>query len=178
MALGSGNPNNPPAASSTSETSTATTASDTNPVQNSQARGNTQTQPTTATYTRSTARPHVQISQHALHAFDPFLPCNSHHVGRRRHNATNNSGANNTTQPRASADTDSAPTEESRTDDSLNLDPGQLLFNIAQSIIGSVRMNQSGTRTEPTPPAPAPLPTMPNPVLVTSSPITPTPRVS
>ncbi|KAJ8919800.1 hypothetical protein NQ315_006329 [Exocentrus adspersus] len=53
--------------------------------QNSQARGNTQTNPTTATHTRSTPRPHVQLAQQAVQGgFDPFLPCNSHHISRRR----------------------------------------------------------------------------------------------
>lgn len=53
--------------------------------QNSQARGNTQTNPTTATHTRSTPRPHVHLAQQAMQGgFDPFLPCNSHHVTHRR----------------------------------------------------------------------------------------------
>ncbi|XP_063235178.1 large proline-rich protein BAG6 isoform X2 [Bacillus rossius redtenbacheri] len=60
--------------------------------QNSQARGNTATHPTTATQTRSTSRPHVHLAPSAVHSalgtsnFDPFLPCNSHHIrsGRRR----------------------------------------------------------------------------------------------
>lgn len=48
-----------------------------------QARGNTATNPTTATHTRSTPRPHVHLAQQAMQAgFDPFLPCNSHHVAR------------------------------------------------------------------------------------------------
>lgn len=51
---------------------------------NSQARGNTQTHPTTATQTRSTSRPHEHLAQHAMQGFDPFLPCNSHHIHRRR----------------------------------------------------------------------------------------------
>lgn len=55
------------------------------PTQNSQARGNTQTNPTTATHTRSTPRPHVHLAQQAMQGgFDPFLPCNSHHISRRR----------------------------------------------------------------------------------------------
>ncbi|KAG5900468.1 hypothetical protein JTB14_010882 [Gonioctena quinquepunctata] len=56
--------------------------------QNSQARGNTQTNPTTATHTRSTPRPHVHLAQQAMQGgFDPFLPCNSHHISRRRRHA-------------------------------------------------------------------------------------------
>lgn len=71
--------------------------------QNSQARGNTQTHPTTATHTRSTPRPHVHLAQQAMQGgFDPFLPCNSHHVTHRRRlqahittaSATQNLGAN------------------------------------------------------------------------------------
>lgn len=53
--------------------------------QNSQARGNTATHPTTSTQTRSTSRPHVHLAPAAMQGlsstnFDPFLPCNSHHV--------------------------------------------------------------------------------------------------
>lgn len=73
--------------------------------QNSQARGNTQTNPTTSTQTRSTARPHVHLSSHAMQGFDPFLPCNSHHVAPRRRapqsrtSVPNNNAANRPTQP-------------------------------------------------------------------------------
>lgn len=55
-------------------------------------RSNVGTHPTTATQTRSTSRPHVfQQQSHPVgvgmsigHSFDfdPFLPCNSHHVRR------------------------------------------------------------------------------------------------
>ncbi|KAJ9592525.1 hypothetical protein L9F63_015798, partial [Diploptera punctata] len=53
--------------------------------QNSQARGNTATHPTTSTQTRSTSRPHVHLAPATVQGlgstnFDPFLPCNSHHV--------------------------------------------------------------------------------------------------
>ncbi|CAH1963100.1 unnamed protein product [Acanthoscelides obtectus] len=73
-------------------TATASTAASTEgqataqqPGQNTQARGTSQTQPTTATHTRSTARPHVHLAQQAVQAgFDPFLPCNSHHISRAR----------------------------------------------------------------------------------------------
>lgn len=50
--------------------------------QNSQARGNTQTHPTTSTHTRSTSRPQVHLAQHAMQGFDPFLPCSSHHLNK------------------------------------------------------------------------------------------------
>lgn len=64
----------------------------TNSGQNSQTRGNTETHPTTSTQTRTTSRTHV-FHQHAqalgvgvglAHSldFDPFLPCNSHHIRR------------------------------------------------------------------------------------------------
>ncbi|XP_047104408.1 large proline-rich protein BAG6 isoform X2 [Schistocerca piceifrons] len=61
--------------------------------QNSQARGNTATYPTTATQTRSTSRPHVHLAPAAVpglgsNYFDPFLPCNSHHIRSRRRGAS------------------------------------------------------------------------------------------
>lgn len=66
--------------------------------QNSQARGNTQTNPTTATSTRSTPRPHVHLAQQAMQGgFDPFLPCNSHHISRRRVPTAQPSAATGTT---------------------------------------------------------------------------------
>lgn len=61
-------------------------------------RSNTGTHPTTATQTRSTSRPHV--FHHHAHPvglgmsiglgldFDPYLPCNSHHVYRTPTSAT------------------------------------------------------------------------------------------
>ncbi|XP_064215917.1 large proline-rich protein BAG6 isoform X2 [Tribolium castaneum] len=67
------------------QSSQATPSQQTASGQNSQARGNTQTNPTTATHTRSTPRPHVHLAQQAMQGgFDPFLPCNSHHVTHRR----------------------------------------------------------------------------------------------
>ncbi|KAF2896772.1 hypothetical protein ILUMI_09390, partial [Ignelater luminosus] len=87
------------ATSDSSQASSTAGAARTTPFQNSQARGNTQTQPTTATHTRSTARPHVHLSQHAMQGFDPFLPCNSHHVTpRRRINQQANNQQQNSTQ--------------------------------------------------------------------------------
>ncbi|KAJ8968599.1 hypothetical protein NQ317_004415 [Molorchus minor] len=78
----------PPASTAESAQSTQSNTAQpapTAPGQNSQARGNTQTNPTTATHTRSTPRPHVHLAQQAMQAgFDPFLPCNSHHISRRR----------------------------------------------------------------------------------------------
>lgn len=74
------NPTTPPA----TETTQSNISTNQTTGQNSQARGNTQTNPTTSTQTRSTARPHVHLSSHAMQGFDPFLPCNSHHVTPRR----------------------------------------------------------------------------------------------
>lgn len=82
--------------------------------QNSQARGNTATHPTTSTQTRSTSRPHVQLAPAALqglgsNSFDPFLPCNSHHLNspRRRSRPQQQSTANAAPEQQAQA---SAPT--------------------------------------------------------------------
>nr|CAH7729714.1 unnamed protein product [Callosobruchus chinensis] len=75
----------PTTASATTAATTEGQAASQQAGQNTQARGNSQTQPTTATHTRSTARPHVHLAQQAVQAgFDPFLPCNSHHISRRR----------------------------------------------------------------------------------------------
>lgn len=52
--------------------------------QSFQGRGNATTTTTSSTHTRSTPRPHVHLAQHAMQGFDPFLPCNSHHVSHRR----------------------------------------------------------------------------------------------
>lgn len=88
--------------------------------QNSQARGNTQTNPTTSTSTRSTprnfanSRPHVHLHQQAMQGgFDPFLPCNSHHISRPRERpstqqqtatpTTNNSTGSNNSRPHPDA---------------------------------------------------------------------------
>lgn len=95
----------PQAPPSTTVTSSENTSSSTNSSQtssntgsniNSQARSNTQTHPTTSTQTRSTPRPHVHLAQHTMQGFDPFLPCNSHHIRRRRvgQNLTQNAGIN------------------------------------------------------------------------------------
>lgn len=86
-------PSAPPAESATTNTTTSAT-NQTASGQNSQARGNTQTNPTTSTHTRSTSRPHVHLAQHAMQGFDPFLPCNSHHVTSRRRIHIQNVGQN------------------------------------------------------------------------------------
>ncbi|XP_044253618.1 large proline-rich protein BAG6 isoform X2 [Tribolium madens] len=75
----------PSSSADSAQSSQATPSQQTASGQNSQARGNTQTNPTTATHTRSTPRPHVHLAQQAMQGgFDPFLPCNSHHVTHRR----------------------------------------------------------------------------------------------
>uniref|UniRef100_A0A1B6ED57 Large proline-rich protein BAG6 n=1 Tax=Clastoptera arizonana TaxID=38151 RepID=A0A1B6ED57_9HEMI len=86
------------------------------PGQNSQARGNTATHPTTATQTRSTSRPHVHLTP-AMQgiggsSFDPFLPCNSHHIRstRRRasHQQTSSANGQPLSQPQSSSTAQSA----------------------------------------------------------------------
>ncbi|CAH1179566.1 unnamed protein product [Phaedon cochleariae] len=83
------------------------------PGQTSTARGNTQTHPTTATHTRVTPRPHVHLAQQAMQGgFDPFLPCNSHHISRRRtahHFHPANATAAATAAPANSAPGESQP---------------------------------------------------------------------
>lgn len=78
-------PSAPPAENSTANQTPQANVSSSQPTgQNSQARGNTSTNPTTSTHTRTSSRPHVHLAQHAMQGFDPFLPCNSHHVTNRR----------------------------------------------------------------------------------------------
>lgn len=95
-AAGAANATAPPTESTQPNLSTNQTTG-----QNSQARGNTQTNPTTSTQTRSTSRPHVHLSSHAMQGFDPFLPCNSHHVTPRRRVQQSRSAPpnNNTSRP-------------------------------------------------------------------------------
>ncbi|KAF5302679.1 hypothetical protein FQA39_LY10175 [Lamprigera yunnana] len=119
----------------TTSASTTTTTTDggaarVNAFQNSQARGNTQTQPTTATHTRSTARPHVHFSQHSVQGFDPFLPCSSHHLNRRRNIAFRSASR---TQGGTTAQNNRQSGEEPR-----NVDPSNPFFNILRRIINTV----------------------------------------
>ncbi|XP_076230887.1 uncharacterized protein LOC143177027 isoform X3 [Calliopsis andreniformis] len=91
----------------------------TNAGQSTQARSNVDTHPTTATQTRSTSRPHIFHQQtHPLGVgmsmgqgldFDPFLPCNSHHV--RRTSTTTSSTVTSTSQ---GTRTSQAPTTETQ----------------------------------------------------------------
>lgn len=108
---------------SSNQTST-TTAAGTNV--NSQARVTTQTHPTTSTQTRSTPRPHVHLAQHTMQGFDPFLPCNSHHIRRRRH--ANNASQVNTTV--------TGPNLEAEVQN--NNQPTNTLYNILQGFLRTV----------------------------------------
>ncbi|CAL7944886.1 unnamed protein product [Xylocopa violacea] len=91
----------------------------TNAGQSTQARSNVGTHPTTATQTRSTSRPHVFHQQtHPLGVgmsigpafdFDPFLPCNSHHV--RRTSTTTSSTVTSTSQGTRTSQTNTAETQ-------------------------------------------------------------------
>ncbi|KAK8749785.1 hypothetical protein OTU49_015541, partial [Cherax quadricarinatus] len=89
--------------SSTNNSSSASTVSSasgpgvqsTGPGRNSQAAGNSGTSTTNVTQTRVTHRPHVHVTPlnvpgMGMNQFDPFLPCQSHHIRpatRRRHQA-------------------------------------------------------------------------------------------
>ncbi|XP_029055080.2 large proline-rich protein BAG6 isoform X1 [Osmia bicornis bicornis] len=91
----------------------------TNAGQSTQARSNVGTHPTTATQTRSTSRPHVFHQQaHPLGVgmsigqafdFDPFLPCNSHHVRR-----TSTTSSNTVTSTSQSTQTSQTATSETQ----------------------------------------------------------------
>lgn len=100
----------------TSATMDSTSA---NPVQSTQARSNVGTHPTTATQTRSSSRPHVFHQQYAHSLgvgmsmaqgleFDPFLPCNSHHV---RRTPTSTPNVNTTTQSTRASQTPAQDTQ-------------------------------------------------------------------
>ncbi|CAH1389157.1 unnamed protein product [Nezara viridula] len=116
--------------SSSSSTSQPSASTDSN-VTNSQARGNTTTQPTTSTQTRSTTRPHVHITpgfqgMGVPGFFDPFLPCNSHHIhGTRRRaegqEATANSNTNSSTSQSTGTSTESPPRAASEAPSVVNL---------------------------------------------------------
>lgn len=125
------------------------------PFQNSQARGNTQTQPTTATHTRSTPRPHVHLAQHAMQGFDPFLPCNSHHVTRRRPPTIGVTTQANQQNQQPNTNTNQTATEgsnETRTPEQ------NTLYNIMRTIINTVHnayATQQSTPSSIPPTAPA-----------------------
>ncbi|XP_068228771.1 large proline-rich protein BAG6-like isoform X2 [Palaemon carinicauda] len=85
------------ASSSSSSTTNSTSNSGVQrgrPGRNSQATGNSGTSTTNVTQTRVTHRPHVHVTPlnvpgMGMNQFDPFLPCQSHHIirPRRRHHA-------------------------------------------------------------------------------------------
>ncbi|XP_029165943.1 large proline-rich protein bag6-B [Nylanderia fulva] len=103
------NPRNPPVTAAGAQQSVPTSidSGNTNAGQSTQARSNTGTHPTTATQTRSTSRPHV--FHHHAHPvglgmsiglgldFDPYLPCNSHHVYRTSANTASSTTSGMTT---------------------------------------------------------------------------------
>ncbi|XP_053976344.1 large proline-rich protein BAG6 [Hylaeus volcanicus] len=101
------------------QTVTSSLDGNTNAGQSTQARSNVGTHPTTATQTRSTSRPHVFHQQaHSLGVgmsigqgldFDPFLPCNSHHV--RRTSTTTSSTVTSTPQGTRTARTSTPETQ-------------------------------------------------------------------
>lgn len=110
--------------------------------QNSQARGNTQTNPTTATQTRSTARPHVHLAQHAMQGFDPFLPCNSHHVRRRI-------STRNIPQQQGNPNNNSRPQQNAAANVANQFNP---IYNIVNGILSSfqnVYNRQRGNQQHP-----------------------------
>ncbi|XP_044762734.1 large proline-rich protein BAG6 isoform X2 [Coccinella septempunctata] len=108
----------PTAARQTSATS-APPLTPTPPAQNSQARGNNQTNPTSSTQTRSTPRPHVHLHhQNIPSGFDPYLPCHSHHVSRRRVFNESSSTSASAAQNQSSSET---PTARVRVEERQNL---------------------------------------------------------
>lgn len=121
--------------------------------QNSQARGNTQTNPTTSTHTRSTPRPHVHLSQHAMQGFDPFLPCSSHHISHRRRAHLRNQSNNNNARAQTNGNT--------------NNNFGRV-YNIVQGVLSSLqnmydrRASTGSNGTPPTTSASTATPNQPN----------------
>lgn len=108
--------------------------------QNSQARGNTQTNPTTATHTRSTPRPHVHLAQQAMQGgFDPFLPCNSHHISRRRLYQANVAPASNTTANQQNSTQNNATRQETPPSGRTATGQNQNILNFINGIFDSIR---------------------------------------
>ncbi|XP_056647813.1 large proline-rich protein bag6-B isoform X2 [Diorhabda sublineata] len=139
----------PTPAQSTQRTTTTTTSSGqtatSTPNQPTQIRVNAQTANTTSTNTRATSRPHVHLAQQAMQGgFDPFLPCNSHHISRRRVQPQA------TTAPTASAtpnsNTSNAPSSNetpAASGDQRNVQ--QNIMNLLSGMYDSLR-SQSDTR--------------------------------
>lgn len=118
---------------------------------NSQARGNTQTHPTTSTQTRSTSRPHVHLAQHTMQGFDPFLPCNSHHIRHRRRIVPTATGTTTAAAPNA---------DGTGGDQQNNNQTPNPLYNVLQGLLRSIDRQQrvprqeTGTNTSAAPSAP------------------------
>lgn len=114
--------------------------------QNSQARGNTATHPTTSTQTRSTSRPHVHLAPATMQglvtsSFDPFLPCNSHHIrSRARQNVQS------FTQRLAAAVGGATETQVSNDNENNAVDTAQLQ---SQNALGSQAAQSSGSGSVP-----------------------------
>lgn len=155
---------------STQSSTTAQNAASATPTpgQNSQARGNVGTHPTTATQTRSTSRPHVHLP-HGIQGFgssnfDPFLPCNSHHIHRYRVNMQQqqqqqqaqpqqqqNQAAGSQTQQEQSRPTASQPHMSRQLLDLLRLQ--QLYQERDRNFLTPVAETVVVTATSPEPPA-------------------------
>ncbi|XP_073973226.1 large proline-rich protein BAG6 isoform X2 [Rhodnius prolixus] len=112
---------------------------------------NTSTQPTTSTQTRSTTRPHVHIAP-ALQGmgmpgfFDPFLPCNSHHIrSARRRTQAQSEQTESQQQHQQSAP---QPFQQQQPADATNTTSQDL--NGSSTVPGRV----SGPPTSPPPPFP------------------------
>ena len=119
--------------------------------QTSQARGNTQTNLTTSTHTRSTARPHVRLSQHAaMQGFDPFLPCNSHHITSRRRIQTprpsqqqsSQSGVGNRQEGTTATGT------QGQTGVGVGGEPNNQLYHMLQGMIRSIANRRNSIRVQ------------------------------
>ncbi|CAH1106518.1 unnamed protein product [Psylliodes chrysocephalus] len=138
---------------STQSTQSTSAGAQAQPVagQNSQARGNTQTNPTTSTYTRSTPRPHVHLAQQAMQGgFDPFLPCNSHHISRRGRMQAQQTPIISAS---ASSNQNSAPQqprEDNASGDQRNARQSSNILNFINGIFDSIRSEQRrGNENDP-----------------------------
>ncbi|KAG8229625.1 hypothetical protein J437_LFUL002350, partial [Ladona fulva] len=138
--------------SSTTSTASSSASATAGGAQNSQARGNTATHPTTSTQTRSTSRPHVQLAPAALqglgaNSFDPFLPCNSHHLNspRRRPRPQAAASTASTEQPAQAAASATAEAPQSEASDQNNASRLDLLFAFMNHWLGSGSRSTSTT---------------------------------
>ncbi|KAK0181321.1 hypothetical protein PV327_003614 [Microctonus hyperodae] len=122
----------------------------TNSGQNSQTRGNTETHPTTSTQTRTTSRTHV-FHQHAqalgvgvglAHSmeFDPFLPCNSHHIRR------GNSSSSTSSQPASATAATTNIAASTQTGGQNNTSTGANASTQARTPVGTVHSRRTTIR--------------------------------